>query len=101
MIPFPVFRKLLAIASKVPGQPILNDEPVPKPNEPPGTLHDRLVMRRKKKRCPLFLVQTAHQIHQRAAGFRIDIGRRFIGQNKGRLRHNRSGDGDPLLLPTR
>src|SRR3982074_1618666 len=47
------------------------------------------------------LVEIAQQLHDLETGFAVEVPCRFIGQQDGRARHQRAGDGNALLLAAR
>jgi hypothetical protein len=44
------------------------------------------------------LVETAEDAHDLGGGRRVEVAGRFVGQHDGRVRGDRSGHRDPLLL---
>ena len=57
---------------------------------------------RDDEESPFALIDEIHeQIHHRRAGHGIKIARRFVGKDDGGIVHDRTGNGDTLLLSSR
>ena len=68
------------------------------PNDGVGCGEHLHVMRRRDDRDAEFRLQVAEQGDDLLACVQVQIARRFVRQNDGRLVHEGAGDGDALLL---
>ncbi len=69
---------------------VADDAAVFQTNEAARAGHDRRVMRREQKRDGAFAIEPLHQVEQQCRVFRVEIGRRLVGQNEVRFRQDRA-----------
>src|SRR5690606_35182066 len=80
---------------------IRHDGPVTKHQQTPGVASDILVMGHENDRNVTFLIQFAKQRDYFTAGSRVEIARRFIPHQNGRVINECPRDGHALLLAAR
>ncbi len=66
-----------------------------------GVFGDAQVVRDEDDGDAALRVQPLEQAHDLRAGLRVEVARRLVGQDDGRLGDQRAGDGDALLLAAR